>query len=233
MAQSFEIQITCPRCGTEFETTGHTLVDMADEADAEVLWQLQNGSLNNAVCPNCQNSGLVPVPVVLHDPEREMLLAFVPNAQELDEQTLGELIGPVLQTFITSVPEEKQADYLFEPIVTDEPAALQAAARGELEGQDFDEEDEEYEDDEEVEELSPEEQRQMAQRVELLQSLFESPDSLQRISTLRQYKFLVDDFFQQMVEVLMQQAQQAQPEVVPQLQKIMNEVEVFRASNPS
>jgi hypothetical protein len=134
------------------------------------------------------------------------------------------------------VPEEQQADYLFHPIVTDDHAALQAAARGELladsyaNDEEFDDDDEE--DDEDDHELTPEEQRQMAQRVELLQALFESPDSLQRISTLRQYKFLIDDLFQQMIEILLQQALQNQPEIVPALQKIMNEVEVFRASNP-
>lgn len=236
MSQAFELQITCPRCGTEFETPGHTLVDAGDEAQAETLWQLQNGTLNVAECPKCQSKGLVPVPVVLHDPEREMLLAFVPSAQEMDEQTLGGVIGPILQTFIESVPEEQRAEYLFHPIVTDDPAALQAAARGELLGEEY-EEGEEYDDedegDEEVDELSPEEQRQMQQRIELLQSLFESPDSLQRITTLREYKYLVDDMFQQMIEVLLQQAQQAQPEVIASLQKIMNEVEVFRASNPA
>src|SRR5689334_22854316 len=121
MSQSLELQLTCPQCGTEFETTGHTLVDAADEADAEVLWELQNGSLNVAKCPKCEASGFIPVPVVLHDPEREMLLAFVPNAQEMDEQSLGEMIGPVLQAFISAVPEEKQAEYLFHPIVTDDP----------------------------------------------------------------------------------------------------------------
>ena len=241
MAQSFELQLTCPQCGTEFETTGHTLVDASDEADSEVLWQLQNGSLNIATCPKCEAKGLIPVPVVFHDAAQEMVLAFVPNAQEMDEQSLGQMIGPVLQAFISSVPEEKQADYLFHPIVTDDPAALQAAARGELSSEEFvegeeDYEDEDYEDEEggeEEEELSPEEQRQMQQRVELLQFLFESPDSLQRISTLRQYKHLVDDLFQQMIAVLLQQAQQTQPEIVSSLQKIMNEVEVFRASNPS
>ena len=36
MSQTLELQLTCPSCQTEFETTAHTLVDKADEADAEV-----------------------------------------------------------------------------------------------------------------------------------------------------------------------------------------------------
>ncbi len=235
MSQTFELQLTCPRCGTEFETTGHTLVDTTDEADAEVLWQLQNGTLNVATCPNCSAAGLVPVPVLLHDAERELLLAMVPSAQEMDEETLAQTVGPILQSFISSVPEEQQAEYLFHPIVTDDPAAIQAAARGELMPEPYDE-DEEYDDaddGEEEAEVSPEEQLEMQKRIELLQFLFEQPDSLQRITTLRQYKHIVDDLFQEMIGVLMQQAQMNQPEVVPVLQKIMNEVEVFRASNPS
>ncbi len=230
MSQVFDLQITCPRCGTEFETTGHTIVDAADEADAEVLWQLQNGSLNMAECPNCQATGLLPVPVIYHDPKNELLLGFVPNSGDLDDDNLSNTIGPVLQGFITNVPEDKQADYLFHPIVTDDQEALIAAARGELTRDELMEAGEE-DDDEAEEELSPEEQAQMNERVELLQKLFQANDSLERITMLRQYKGIVDDILHQMLAVIVMQAEQSQPELLPTLQKIMNEIEVFRASS--
>src|SRR5438067_13621285 len=131
MSQTLELQLTCPSCQTEFETTAHTLVDKADEADAEVFWQLQNGTLNVAKCPKCEANGLVPVPVLLHDPEQERLLAYIANAQEMDVEALGGAIGSILQAFIKSVPEEKRGEYLFHPIVTDDLSAMQAVARGE------------------------------------------------------------------------------------------------------
>jgi hypothetical protein len=241
MAQSLELQLTCPNCGTEFETKGHTIVDAGDEADAEVLWELQNGTLNVAHCPKCEAGGFIPIPVVYHDPQRELLLAFVPNANEMDEESLGGMIGPILQAFISSVPEDQQQDYLFRPIVTDDPVALQAAANGDLlgeegfeEGSSFDYGDEDEGDEEgEEEELSPEDQQEIQQRIQLLQRLMEAEDSLQRITLLRSYKTIVDDLFQQMLGVLMQQAQNSQPMLVEQLQKIMNEIEVFRASSAS
>lgn len=230
MSQVFDLQITCPRCGTDFETTGHTIVDAADEADAEVLWQLQNGSLNVAECPNCQASGLLPVPVIYHDPKNELLLGFVPNSGELDDENLSNTIGPVLQAFIQGVPEEEQKDYLFHPIVTDDQEALIAASRGELSRSDLVESGLE-EDNEEQEELTPEEQAEMTQRVELLQKLFGANDSLERITLLRQNRQIVDDVLHQMLGVIVMQAEQSQPELLPTLQKVMNEIEVFRASN--
>ena len=232
MSQIFDLQITCPRCGTEFETTGHTIVDAADEADAEVLWQLQNGSLNMAECPNCKATGLLPVPVIYHDPKNELLLGFVPNSDGLDDDNLSDTIGPVLQGFIANVPEDKQQDYLFHPIVTDDQEALIAAARGELTREDLMEAGTE-EDDDEAAELTPEEQAQMNQRVELLQKLFEANDSIERITMLRQHREIVDDILHQMLAVIVMQAEESQPELLPTLQKFMNEIEVFRASNPT
>jgi hypothetical protein len=41
----------------------------------------------------------------------------------------------------------------------------------------------------------------------------------------------VDDLFQEMLVALTEQAEAVQPELVPLLQKIMNEAEVFMASS--
>ncbi len=240
MSQAIELQLTCPQCGTEFSHPGHTLVDMADEADSEALWQLQNGTLNRVECPKCQAGGLIPIPVVLHVPEQQMLLVFAPGAQQVDEDQLGQVIGPVLETFITGIPEEKQADYMLSPIVTDDFEALQQASRGELTGQDlfgadgedFDEHgDEDDDEDDEGPELTPEEQKALQDRMQLLQTLFQSTDSLERISRMRAEAALVDDLFLEVIGMITQQAESAQPEMIPTLQKMMNEAEVFIASN--
>lgn len=232
MSQILDLQITCPRCGTEFEAKGHTIVDTANEADAEALWQLQNGSLNMAECPNCKASGLLPIPVLYHDAASEMVLGFVPGSIDMNEEEMSNTLGAVLQNFIEGIPEEKQADYLYHLIVTDDQEALIAAARGEISRDQLLEhaELEEDEDGEEVE-LTPEEQAEMNRRVELIQQLFETTDSLQRIGLLRQNKHVVDDIFQEMLAVIVMQAEQSQPDLMPLLQKLTNEVEVFRASN--
>ncbi len=234
MSQAIELQLTCPQCGTEFSHAAHTVVDMGEEADSEALWELQNGTLNRVACPKCEAGGIIPVPVVLHAPEQEMVLVFAPGAQQLEEEQLGEVIGPVLQAFISNVPEEKQAEYFLRPIVTDDPQALQQAARGELVGDEFEEGDFDEEGDDEDddgEELSQEEQEALAARMNLLQSLFQAQDSLERISLMRTNKELVDSMYLEVVALLTEQAQQAQPEVIPTLQKMMNEAEVFIASN--
>jgi hypothetical protein len=48
---------------------------------------------------------------------------------------------------------------------------------------------------------------------------------------LRENKDIVDDMLSQLIGIVTDQAQTIQPEAVPVLNKIMNEVEVFRASN--
>lgn len=237
MAQTVELSITCPRCNTEFEANGYTLIDAGDEADAEALWQVQNASFNTAQCPNCGAAGLIPIPLLFHDPEAQLLLCFVPGAEQYSEEQITQLIGPLLQEFIDSMPaDDEQFEYLFHPIVTDDPAALVAAARGEVvtgdDGELYIEEEEGEEGDEEGEELSPEEQLAVNQRVQLLQSLFEAEDSIQRITLLRDNRAMVDDLFEEMMETVLYQAQANQPEMVPELTKFRNEIQVFRASNP-
>lgn len=237
MAQSIELQLTCPQCSTEFSRPAYTIVDMGDEADSEVLWQLQNGTLNNITCPKCGAGGLIPIPVLLHVPEQKAMLVFAPGAQKMSEEQLAQAIGPLLQTFIMSVPEDKRADYLMEPVVTDDPAAFQAAARGEFvldeaePMEDGDEADADDDDDDDDEELSPEEQNELMQRMSLVQSLFQATDSLERIGLMRQSKELVDEMFVEVIGTLTEQAEANQPALVVTLQKIMNEAEVFIASN--
>ncbi|MDB5079185.1 MAG: hypothetical protein JWP00_1109 [Chloroflexi bacterium] len=239
MSQALELSLTCPQCSTEFSHPAHTVVDMADEADSEALWQLQNGSLNKVSCPNCQAGGIIPVPVVLNVPEQQMLLVFTPGASQMDEDQLSEAIGPVLQPFLSSVPEEKQAEYMFRPIITDDPAALQQAALGQLSGADIigDADDAEFDedgdddDDATEEELSPEEQQDLSARMGLLQQLFTAQDSLERISLMRASGDLVDDLYLEVIALVTEQAEQAQPELIPTLQKMMNEAEVFIASS--
>lgn len=237
MSQALELSLTCPQCNTEFSHPAHTVVDMADEADSEALWQLQNGSLNKVACPNCQAGGIIPVPVVLNVPEKEMLLVFAPGASQMDENQLSDVIGPVLQPFLSNLPEDKQAEYMFRPIITDDPAALQQAALGQLNGQDIIGDDADFEDEDdddeisEEEELSPEEQKDLSDRMGLLQQLFTAQDSLERISVMRSQSALVDELYLEVIALVTEQAEEAQPELIQTLQKMMNEAEVFIASN--
>lgn len=235
MSQSVELELVCAQCGIEFSRPAHHLVDMENEADSEVLWQLQNGSLNKVECPKCGALGFIPVPVALNVPEQQLMLVYVPNVQTMDEQQLGEAIGPIIEEFIVNLPEERQADYMLQPVVTDELETLQAASRGEVIGDELDEDGQDFDGDEDYdedgEELTEEEAQALMARRELLQQLFQGADSLERISMMRNSAPLVDDLFQEMLAALTEQAEAVQPELVPLLQKIMNEAEVFIASN--
>ena len=238
MSQALELSLTCPQCNTDFSHQAHTVVDMADEADSEALWDLQNGSLNKVSCPNCGAGGIIPVPVVLNSPEKKLLLVFAPGASQMDENQLSDVIGPVLQPFLSNLPEDKQEEYMFRPVITDDPSALQQAALGQLSGEDIigddvelNDMDDDLEGDDEEEELSPEEQQDLSERMNLLQQLFGAQDSLQRISLMRSQPNLIDELYLEVIALVSEQAQEAQPEIIPVLQKMMNEAEVFIASN--
>ena len=240
MSQALELSLTCPQCGTEFSAEAHTIVDMANEADSEALWQLQNGTLNKIECPNCKTTGIIPVPLLLNSPEKELLVVFAPGATQMDEMQLSELISPVLQPYLSNLPEDKQADYMFKPVITDDPTVLQKAALGEINSDDIMGDASEYDEDDEGDfadgeggepELSAEEQKDLTERMGLLQQLFQASDSLERISLMRAHAAIVDDLYLEVIGLITDQAQAAQPELIPTLQKMMNEAEVFIASN--
>jgi len=54
----------------------------------------------------------------------------------------------------------------------------------------------------------------------LLQQLFQAGDSLERISLMRAHANLVDDLYLEVINLITDQAQEAQPELIPTLQKM-------------
>jgi hypothetical protein len=235
MSQIKERELACANCGTEFSRPVHQLVDMENEADSEALWQLQNGTFNRVSCPKCGTAGFIPAEVALHIPAEELVLVYVPNVQLMDEQQLGQSIGPIMEEFIVSIPEERQADYMLQPIITDEISTLQAAARGEIVADDLgaegDDYDDEFDDDDQPPVLTEEEHQAILARRELIQNLFQAADSLERISMMRNYIMLIDELFLELLAALAEQAETVQPDLVPILQKIINEAEVILASS--
>ena len=104
--------VTCGSCGQQFEVEVWFIVDAAERPDLreEVLEE----RLNVVSCPQCHEEGMIDVPVLYHDPEREFLFFALPS-REMEvtgEEELRELVATLLSILLNSIPEGERKPYL-------------------------------------------------------------------------------------------------------------------------
>ncbi len=102
------LDLECPRCGTPFQTETWIVVDGHERPD--LVARILDGTLHDATCPNCGQSGEVPAPVLYHDGRTERVLLAVPPG--MDEAEWREAGQTLLWTLIGALPEQARAPYL-------------------------------------------------------------------------------------------------------------------------
>ena len=71
-----QTQNRCPNCSNPIQAQIMQLVDVGQDPSAKA--RLLSGSLNHVQCGVCGYQGQVATPMVYHDPEKELLLTFIP-----------------------------------------------------------------------------------------------------------------------------------------------------------
>jgi ABC-type transporter Mla MlaB component len=107
------IPITCPQCGNRFITPVLSIVDVGQSPQVKTLFL--SGRLNVAVCPQCGNAGVLSTPLVYHDPDKELLLTFMPPELGGSEMEQQRIIGEMTNRVISTLPAEKRKGYLLRP----------------------------------------------------------------------------------------------------------------------
>lgn len=111
MHHGFEVDgaaLVCPACGHAFEQRVRIVADLGLEPE------LLAARLNQTTCPACGRRHLASVPLLYHDPARELAVAFVPPAfiAQADDLVVG-LLSRLLQAGGNPEP----GDYLLAPVV--------------------------------------------------------------------------------------------------------------------
>jgi hypothetical protein len=105
--------VTCPLCGRRFTAQVQTIIDVAQDPRAKS--KLLQGKINVAACPQCGNAGMLNVPFVYHDPDKERLFCFLPPELNLRGDDQHKLVGDLTNRVISSLPPEKRKGYLLQP----------------------------------------------------------------------------------------------------------------------
>lgn len=103
----------CPRCGGQMIADVQQIFDVGvDPMDKE---RLLRGAANIAVCPSCGYQSQIAMPIVYHDPEKELLLTYFPSELNMPLPEQEKVLGPMITKVVNSLPPEKKKGYLFQP----------------------------------------------------------------------------------------------------------------------
>lgn len=103
----------CPRCGGQMIADVQQIFDVGvDPMDKE---RLLRGAANIAICPSCGYQSQIAMPIVYHDPEKELLLTYFPPELNMPLPEQQKILGPMITKVVNSLPPEKKKGYLFQP----------------------------------------------------------------------------------------------------------------------
>jgi hypothetical protein len=109
------VSVTCPACRTQYRAPVQNIVDVGHNPRLKEL--LLQGRLNVGICPNCGTAGVLSVPLVYHDPDKELLFVLVPQELAVREEERQRMIGDMTNAIMNSLPPERRRGYLLRPRV--------------------------------------------------------------------------------------------------------------------
>jgi len=105
--------VNCPACRAQYTVQVQNIIDVGREPRLKSL--LLRGRLNVGVCPQCGTGGALSVPLVYHDPDKELLFCLIPQELNLPESERQRMIGQLSNRIISSLPSDRRRGYLLQP----------------------------------------------------------------------------------------------------------------------
>jgi len=108
--------ISCPNCRQSIVADIDRLFDLGTDPTAKQ--RLLTGAFNVALCSYCGYQGQIATPIMYHDPEKELLLTFVPPEVGLPHDEQERVIGSMINQVTNDLPQDKRKGYLLRPQAT-------------------------------------------------------------------------------------------------------------------
>lgn len=105
--------VNCPNCKRPVQAEVQQLFDLNQDPSAKQ--KLLSGAFNLIQCPNCGFRGAAAMPIVYHDPDKELLLTFVPSELALPANEQERILGGLINQVMNHLPQEKRKAYLLQP----------------------------------------------------------------------------------------------------------------------
>ena len=178
--------LRCPFCGAAITVPIQRAIDAVDQPELKA--QLLNGRLNAFACPTCRNTGAIASPFIYHDADKELALIFMPMEASLNHTDQQKLIGQMTQAVINATPPEKRKAYLLQP---QQFFVLQTLIEEILKGDG----------------ITPEMLKAQQAKVELLQKMIDTQDSLALAALINENDAQIDESFFQLLSIALASAE--------------------------
>jgi hypothetical protein len=106
-------RINCPNCRQPLMADVDQLFDAGSDPSAKS--RLISGAFNQVRCPSCGYQGNLSTPIVYHDPNKELLLTYVPPELGKTRDDQERMIGALINQVVNRLPQEKRKGYLLRP----------------------------------------------------------------------------------------------------------------------
>lgn len=195
-------RVSCPNCRQPIVADIEQLIDAAQDPTAKA--KLLSGAVNYVQCPNCGYRGGLATPIVYHDPQKELLLTFVPPELGLPHNEQERLLGQLINQVVNSLPPQQRKAYLLQPQAQ---FTMQSFIERILE----------------ADGITREMIQAQQQRLNLLQRLITTTDDAVRLEIIKQESELVDaDMFGILTRLYEAAAMSGDPESANQLEDLRN-----------
>ena len=108
-----KIQTRCPNCQQPLVAEIQQVIDGGRNPQYKEL--ILSGGLNIAQCQACGFQGQLPVPIVYHDAEKEILYTFLPTDVSKTMEEKEGALAPLLKNIIDNLEPKERKGYLFQP----------------------------------------------------------------------------------------------------------------------
>lgn len=105
--------VNCPNCKKPVQADIRQLFDTQEDPSAKQT--LLAGAFNIIQCPYCGYHGNLATPLVYHDPQKELLITFVPAEIGLPKNEQERIIGSLINQVMNKLPQEQRKAYLLQP----------------------------------------------------------------------------------------------------------------------
>ena len=105
--------ISCPKCQQPILAHLEQILDVRHDPD--IKNRLLSGQFNLVQCPSCGFKGMIGTPIVYHDPEKELLLTYVPVELNIPLHEKERVLGGFTRAIMSNIPSEERAGYLLQP----------------------------------------------------------------------------------------------------------------------
>jgi hypothetical protein len=105
--------VNCPQCKQPIQAELTQLFDVGKDPTSKQ--RLLSGAFNIVQCPYCGYQGNYASPIVYHDPQKELLITFVPPEVGLPKNEQERIIGSMINQVMSNLPQEQRKAYLLQP----------------------------------------------------------------------------------------------------------------------